>query len=663
MATGDHAVLAEHATVLPAEAFAEAECPVGVVNLPFRTDMFVGRERELALLDEALETAGGVVVHAVHGLGGIGKSTLAAHWAARRARGHNPVWWITAETPADLDAGLAALAIALQPALAGLLPQEALRERAVQWLATHEGWLVVLDNVTEPDDVRPLLGRVASGRWLITSRRADDWYGIARPVALDVLLPGEAVELFTRIVTHGGPRDVEGVDQLCAEIGNLPLAVELAAAYCARTGTRPGEYLELLAHYPADMYAEGRRAVARTWRVTLDRLVAEDPLTGAVLRVLAWYAPDGIPRSLLDGLGSPVGVRRALGALAAHSMVTLGSDGSVSVHRLVQAVARTPEAGDPYRQAEAVSEAMAMAVRILAGTVPGAAPEPEMWVKWRPLLPHVEALAEHVSRRFEESDREFASLLRDLQSVLNSQRVAATAMRRLSERAGQEENLWGQEFPAWQLQAGHLRMLITHFERSLAHWVRVFGEDHPKTLRVRNDLAYAHRAAGDLGKAIPLYEQTLAARERVLGADHPDTMTSRNNLAGAYRTVGDLDRALPLFERTLVARVRVHGDDHPQTLVARSNLAGACRAVGDLERAMALSERTYADRLRLMGEDHPDTLAALANLATAHRAAGDPARAAALYERVLAGFNRVRGADHPDTRFVRINLTIARRAL
>ena len=165
---------------LPAEAFrpwAELAIPPGLGNLPARPGLFVGRAEELARLDAALAGPGGAV--AVHGLGGIGKSTLAAHWAAAHASDYTLTWWITAATPADIDAGLAALAVALQPALSGGLPLEALREGAVQWLAAHQGWLLILDNVTGPADVAPLLARVPAGRYLITSRRATGWYGTA----------------------------------------------------------------------------------------------------------------------------------------------------------------------------------------------------------------------------------------------------------------------------------------------------------------------------------------------------------------------------------------------------------------------------------------------------------------------------------------------------
>ena len=245
--TGDDAMnvqyRAERMTVLPAEAFrswAELAVPPGLGNLPARPGLFVGRAGELARLDAALAGPGGVVVQAVHGLGGIGKSTLAAHWAAAHAGDYTLTWWITAVTPADIDAGLAALAAALQPALSGVLPLEALREGAVQWLAAHPGWLLILDNVTDPADVAPLLARAPAGRYLITSRRATGWHATAVPVGLDVLDPAEAEALLTGILTHDRPREVNGAAELCAELGYLPLAIERPAPTSPRPAPRRG---------------------------------------------------------------------------------------------------------------------------------------------------------------------------------------------------------------------------------------------------------------------------------------------------------------------------------------------------------------------------------------------------------------------------------------
>ena len=403
--TGDDAVnvqyRAEQMTVLPEQAFrpwAELAAPAGLSNLP-RPGLFVGRAGELARLDAAMAGPGGVVVQAVHGLGGIGKSTLAARWAAAHAGDYSLTWWITAATPADIDAGLAALAVALQPALAGVLPLEALREGAVQWLAARPGWLVILDNVTDPADVAPLLARAQAGRYLITSRRASGWHatGVV-PVRLDVLDPAEAQALLAAILTPDQPQETDGAAALCAELGFLPLAIEQAGAYLAQAGATPAEYLDLLARYPAAMYqaapegGDAARTIARIWRVTVDRL-AGDPLAGQMLRILAWYAPDAIPRTLLDGLADPPAVLRAVGRLAAYSMLTAGA-GTLAMHRLVQAVTRTPDPDDPHRDPQAIDAARDQATRQLAGALPGWQ-DPAGWPGWRMLLPHIDALASH----------------------------------------------------------------------------------------------------------------------------------------------------------------------------------------------------------------------------------------------------------------------------
>ena len=631
----------------------------------------MGRAAELARLDAALAGPGGVVVQAVHGLGGIGKSTLAAHWAAAHAADYTLTWWITAATPADLDAGLAALAAALQPALTGVLPLEALREGAVQWLAAHSGWLLILDNVTDPADVAPLLARAPAGRYLITSRRATGWHATAVPVRLDVLDPAEAEALLTGILSQDKPREVDGAADVCAELGFLPLAIEQAGAYLAQASATPREYLDLLARYPAAMYqatAEGgdaTRTIARIWHVTLDRL-ADDPLAGQVLRILAWYAPDGIPRRLLDGLADPPAVLAAVGRLAAYSMLTPDT-GTLAMHRLVQAVARTPHPDDPHRAPQAIGDARGQATGQLADVLPGDVLDPAGWPGWRMLLPHIDTLASHAPP--DTDTQTTAYLLNQAGLFLNNQgqpgRAAGYLQRALADRArvlgpDHPDTLESRDNLAGAYEAaGDLGRAIPLFEQTLADRARVLGPDHPDTLESRNNLAGAYEAAGDLGRAIPLYEQTLADCLRVLGPDHPDTLGSRNNLAYAYRAAGDLGRAIPLFEQTLADCLRVLGPDHPDTLGSRNNLAYAYRAAGDLGRAIPLYEQTLADCLRVLGPDHPQTLGSRNNLAYAWRAAGDLGRAIPLYEQTLADSLRVLGPDHPQTLGSRNNLAYA----
>ncbi|SDT83462.1 Tetratricopeptide (TPR) repeat [Streptomyces sp. TLI_053] len=631
-------VQAEQALVLPAEAYAPipADAALGGVS-NVRGGLFVGRREELALLDAAFEGAGEVVVHAVHGLGGVGKSALATHWASMRTE---PVRWrITADTAVGVRAGLASLARALQPGLTGL-PEDLQVERAVRWLAGHDGWLLVLDNVDDPANIEPLLERIPRGRVLVTTRRTGGWHHRATAVRLGVLEAGDALDLFVRVLTHDGPRESEGAEAVCEELGHLALAVEQAAAYCAQTGTVPVAYLEMLARWPADMFAAGaettdsERTIARIWHLTLDRLT-DTPLAGDILRILAWYAPDNIPRELLHHLAAePDGptvpqISTAVGRLLAYSMITDNRDGTLTVHRLVQTLARTPDPHDPHRRANDITTARHRATQYLAAAFPDDTGQPDRWPFLLALIPHVDSLAD---RTPEAADTVTTA------AVLNSAGLFL---------------ITGQ---------GQARRAAAHLRRSLTSLTRILGEDAPDTLTTGNNLAGAYRYAGDLARAIPLYEHLLQDRVRVLGEDAPDTLTTRNNLAHAYQGSGDLARAIPLYEQTLDTMVRILGKDAPHTLITRNNLAGAYQDAGRIRDAITLYKQTLQDRVRVLGEDAPDTLNTRDNLAGAYRGAGDLARAIPLYEQTLEMMVRVLGEDAPDTLITRGKLAHAYQA-
>ncbi|MFF9727788.1 tetratricopeptide repeat protein [Streptomyces gardneri] len=672
------------AVFLPPDAFlppAEVAAPAGLDTLVVRPGLFVGRTRELERLDTALAGPGGAVVQAVAGLGGIGKSTLAAHWAATRAHGRAPIRWVTADSPAGVQEGLADLATALQPTLSGVLPIEALAEWAMQWLASHTSWLLILDNVIDPADITPLLARAGTrGRFLITSRLATPWHGIPTVVRLDVLDETEALDLLTRIATAAGPRDLDGAAELCAELGHLPLAVEQAAAYLAQSPlTTPRAYLAMLRQYPAAMYQQGavgvtspERTIARIWHITLDQITDREPLAADLLRILAWYAPDHIPAGLLDGLADPPALQAALGLLTAYSMITPDpATGTLAVHRLVQALARTPDPDDPHRPANAIDRAFDEAATQMYTALPDSWDTPATWPTWRALLPHIDALADHAPA--DTATTNLASLLNDTGLFLDNQGQLTRATEYLRRALADSERVLGEDHPdtlasrnnlAYTYEsAGDLGRAIPLFEQTLIASLRVLGEDHPDTLTSRNNLATTYESAGIPGRAIPLHDQNLADRVRVLGEDHPDTLTSRNNLAYAYESAGDLSRAIPLHEQTLTDRVRVLGEDHPDTLASRNNLAAAYESAGDLGRAVPLYEQTLIAALRVLGEDHPDTLTSRNNLATAYESAGDLSRAIFLFEQTLTDRVRVLGEDHPDTLASRNNLAAASRAV
>jgi tetratricopeptide (TPR) repeat protein len=280
----------------------------------------------------------------VQGLGGVGKTSLATEYAHRYRQLYAGVCWCPAETRTGLLASLAPLAAALGAAS----PDEAYVEKAAKSALRRLGeqratWLLVYDNVNSPDEVRDLLPS-GGARLLITSRFSD-WSEWADELALDVLPLKEAIAFLQKRTAR---TDVDGAQKLATALGCLPLALDHAAAYCKRTQTRLADYTakvsNLIAQVPRGVAYP--KSVAVTFDLAINQAIAQHATAETLMAYLAQCAPERVPIFLVEGALDDEGNRHdALAALTEVSLVKHDpfEDGTpaVTVHRLVQAVART----------------------------------------------------------------------------------------------------------------------------------------------------------------------------------------------------------------------------------------------------------------------------------------------------------------------------------
>ena len=294
-------------------------------ELPGPVPHFVGRENELkeltGLLDRAGERApGAVLISAIDGTAGVGKTALAIHWA----------WQVAARFPDgqlyvnlrgyDLEEPMPA-ADALARFLRGLgvpgqdIPAEA-SERAARFRSLLAGRrvLVVLDNARQVEQVRPLLPGGPGCLTVVTSR--DSLAGlVARDGAvrldLDLLTPSEAVGLLRVLIGARVDAEADAADALAARCARLPLALRIAAELAT---ARPVASLAEL----ADELADQQRG--------LDLLDADgDPRTG-VRAVFSWSYQhlDTDTAGLFRLLGLHPGLDADLHAAAALAATTAG---------------------------------------------------------------------------------------------------------------------------------------------------------------------------------------------------------------------------------------------------------------------------------------------------------------------------------------------------
>ncbi len=270
------------------------------------------------------------------------------------------------------------------------------------WLEHNRDWLLVFDSAPRPQALADYLPRGGGGHVVITSRD-QNWGGVAACVAVPVLPQEEAVALLEKRTGWSGPE----VGILAQELGQLPLALEQAAAYAAATGCSPGTYLDLLhssrqALLQREQPPEGyQRTVTTTWGLAMTEARAECAAAAGLLNLCAYLAPDEIPLSLIQegaefypeplaaAARDPLLLHDAVAALRRYSLVTVHQE-ALSLHRLVQAVVR-----DGLSEEEQRTWAAA-AVRLVYAGFPEYPPYLNMpaWPECALRLPHALAATE-----------------------------------------------------------------------------------------------------------------------------------------------------------------------------------------------------------------------------------------------------------------------------
>jgi hypothetical protein len=325
-------------------------------KVPARNPNFTGRDDALERMARVLRAGSTETVHSVHGMGGVGKTSLAVEYAHAHASDYDLVWLIAAEERTALPDQFAQLAARL--GLETAADPEELRARLHDALRTVPGWLLIFDNADDVDSIAEWLPTVPlppgiPGHVVVTTRRAG-FTALGDVLDLDVLDPASAVAMLNKrlpdLDPHMGTRIAEA-------LGRLPLALEQAAAYLDRTRVPPDRYLDLLTTRTSDMLPKGVVAsranvtLATLWDLSLQQVQEQDPAATQLLDICAYFAPEAIPEDLFtqhpDHLPAPLAEAAAddlafnetVAVLVDYALVKRTASG-LQLHRLVQAAIR-----------------------------------------------------------------------------------------------------------------------------------------------------------------------------------------------------------------------------------------------------------------------------------------------------------------------------------
>ncbi len=591
---------AHHVTPAPTTPLVARSEVVTPHQLPAAVRHFIGRQTELDELAGLLESpdavGGTVVITAIDGMAGIGKTALAVHAAHRVAdrfpdgvlftdlHGFTPEADPTAPEQVldQLLRGLGVPGPRIPPDLearAGLY-RSVLADRRV---------LIVLDNAADETQLQPLLPATTGCRVIVTSRRHLAGLDDATRLTLPVLDPADAAGLFCGLAgDRATSADQPTIDRIVALCGRLPLAIRIAAARLRLDPTGGPDTLcaeladALGAGQGLEWLTDGHRAVGAALAMSFRHLTVDQQ---HVFRLAGVHpGPDVEPYSMAALADTTVqDARRLLQDMYAASLIDQPTHHRYTLHDLVAAYATT-----------------------LAANLP----EPDRHAALNRLYDHYAATTSHamnLTRPWETNQRPHPP-------------TTATA-RALADR--EQAQAWLDAETDNLLAAAH-------------HAPTQQRADH--TLRQSATLRHYLHARGDYSRAALLHEQALTSARRT--ENHMAEPDALNGLGTVRRLQGRYGLAADCFEQALAGAHQI-GDhtaeqDALNGLGARHYVQGRYGPAADCH-GQALTNARQTD-------NHTAEQNALDGLGLVHCAQGQLGPAADYFQQALT--NARQTGDH-----------------
>jgi tetratricopeptide (TPR) repeat protein len=644
------------------------------------------------------------------GLGGTGKTTMAAALAERAQELGQHVWWVSAADPVTLSRDLTEVARDLGKvddvnAIARGEPDAADRLWRLLDNASSR-WLLVFDEADDPSvlaaagspaGIQDLTGWVRSsacGMALVTSRETDPrMWEAAQFRQIGALQELDAAQVLLELAPAAG--DVDQARALARRLGRHPLSLRLAGSYLhsqAAQGATFAAYRRTLGeqaqpkHYERDLGRRAGAATARAVELSLGALAQQGiPQTRQVLQLASCYAPGPIPLSLLNarslietGLLTDFGdtssraeerVTEALRELEATGILE-PADGGIALHTAIGEAGRA-SLGGPAPASVRIRHAAIKLLYNCTSKLPYE--DPDSWSQYLLLGPHLLSLLDTTA---DQVDREHFGLLMEATAraagafnlcgagqagiVLGERALACSAARGDEQRAV----LRVRHAMTWAVaDRGDLRLAENLYRSNLQTRLRVLGPEDPDVLLSRHELAWIAACQGHLTTAETRYRETLRASIRILGPDNPRTMMTRHELgwAIANQDRSRLGEAREILDAVLSDRSRVLGAEHHRTLNTLHELAWITAQEGKWEEAETAYRKLLTSCLRILGEDHQETMVLRHELAWIAARRGRTGEAESRYLAVLDQRRRTLGEEHPDTRMTQTALEELRR--
>ncbi|NEP52944.1 MAG: tetratricopeptide repeat protein [Moorea sp. SIO3C2] len=643
------------------------------------TPHFVGRDPQLEQLHREFQQTDQLVICAIAGMGGVGKTELALQYALNNQHNYpGGLCWFPVR---GLDLGTQVVNFA-RSKLGLTIPDQLEFNQQVEYCWGHwpEGTaLIVLDDVPSFSNdykqrIQPYLPPAQSRfKVLVTSRQRPG--ASYRRIDLDVLSAEAALELLRKLVGKERiEKELTEAQALCEWLGYLPLGLELV-----------GRYLDIhpnLTIPKVQKRLEKKKLAAKALLYQTEQGDITAQLGVAAAFELSWEDLKDCPEA------QKLGCRLSLFApapfdwflvekcvietedeeeweeeqeeleelrdsfLVNRNLLQLTEQQTYRLHQLIREfflakLAQLPEA-DSYKQS------FCQTMVAVAQEIPDT-PTLEIIASVNPAIPHLVETATVLTDWLRDEDLIWP--LTGLGKFYYGQGIY-----------DQAEVWWKQCLEITRSRLGHHHPVVAtsrtnlgliyhsmgqyqqaeHLnQQALELFKQRLGHHHPLVATSLHNLAALYCSMGSYEQAEHLNQQALELFKHRLGHHHPLVATGLNNLAGLYCSMGRYEQAEHLNQQALELFKQRLGHHHPLVATGLNNLAGLYCSMGRYEQAEHLNQQALELFKHRLGHHHPLVATGLNNLAALYQLMGRYDQAEPLNQQALELFKQRLGHHHP----------------
>ena len=687
-------------------------------NVPYnRNSYFTGRQKTIEDIHDAL-FVGATTSQAqcvLYGLGGIGKTQIALEYIYKYHYEYDIIWWLKSENTASLLSDY--INLSKQIDIEENSDQRLAVQKVRHWLNQHQNWLLIFDNVANPQDIKDLLPQSSNGHALITTRH-QVWDTFRYVNQISEWNPEECSKY---LQTRTNQDDNQSAITIANEMGGLPLAVAQAASYINEAHLSLSQYLTLYkSRHRELLIKEGRpteypETVYTTWSLALEALNKMYPEAQEILAICSFLSPEKISRELILNIMTNVPkdfgqhsnewyLSSGIRVLCRYSLIGAHQE-FISIHKLVQQVVQYKLSDiDRYVYYN-------ICLATLYKSFPSdAINNVDVWQKCEQLYLHANALFVNISDE-QEFLIEISKLMMNVARYLFGRSLYLEAEQLFSHAVKIRKDKLGKEHPNYAVSLGMLattrvelgkyREAELLYQEDLELTKLNFGESHSHYATCLHNLASVLYYQGKYEEAEHLIVEAIAIHEKQAEMNHIEYSKSLNTLGVLLNSQGKYSQAEDLLRLSLKERRKKLLNDPIGYTAGINSLVQCLERQNKYEEAESLTREAikifeiqigtnhlnYALLLTslssllsnqerydeaellihqsidlmgsILGKSHPHFAGGLNNLAALKSKQGMNQEAEVLFRKALEIYKEIYDVDHPDYASILNNLASA----